>query len=185
MKSFTCIQVQRKTAVRFRVFSKKIAKTHSEALELVMHFFETNQLSPRDSMGSSIHTLESLIKKRVNGLVAILKNIEREQTLPTTAMLQTLFEGTPIEQEETLVEIESNDPSFETDSVFENPMEDFFMYQKEKELEIKDLHQKNRILKTDLQTFLENSKLVSTTFGKDYFKLEVSSEVFENIKNHL
>jgi hypothetical protein len=43
-----------------------------------------------------METLESrlamLIKKRMNGMIAILKDIEKSQTRPTAAMLYSLFE---------------------------------------------------------------------------------------------
>jgi hypothetical protein len=38
------------------------------------------------------HRISSLIKKRMNGMIAIMKDIEKNQTKPTTAMLQSLFE---------------------------------------------------------------------------------------------
>ncbi|WP_159022205.1 BfmA/BtgA family mobilization protein [Formosa sp. L2A11] len=36
--------------------------------------------------------LENVFKKRINGIIAILKNIEKHQTKPAVAMLQALFE---------------------------------------------------------------------------------------------
>jgi hypothetical protein len=36
--------------------------------------------------------ISTLIKKRMNGMIAILKDIEKSQTKPTAAMLHSLFE---------------------------------------------------------------------------------------------
>ena len=104
MKDFTCIQIKKKTAKRFRTYSKRIAKTHTMALEAIMDFFEGNSISPYEDLGPNMHTLENLIKKRINGLVAILKNIELHQTLPTQTMMQLLFEGNPPKDKKVLVE---------------------------------------------------------------------------------
>ena len=43
-------------------------------------------------MGPHMQTLEKLFKKRINGVIAIMKDIEKNQTKPTVAMLQSLFE---------------------------------------------------------------------------------------------
>ena len=39
-----------------------------------------------------MQTLEGLIKKRINGVIAILKDIEKTQTKPTAGMLMALLE---------------------------------------------------------------------------------------------
>jgi hypothetical protein len=47
-------------------------------------------------MGPHMETLEKrmslLIKKRINGMIAIMKDIEKNQTKPTAAMMLSLFE---------------------------------------------------------------------------------------------
>ena len=57
----------------------------------MIEFFEDNGISPTESMGPKMQTLENLIKKRINGVIAILKDIEKSQTKPTVAMMETLF----------------------------------------------------------------------------------------------
>ena len=65
-------------------------------LLLMLEFFEENGISPAESMGPRMETLETrismLIKKRMNGMIAIMKDIEKSQTKPTVAMLYSLFE---------------------------------------------------------------------------------------------
>ena len=61
-------------------------------LLLMLEFFEDNGISPTESMGPKMQTLENLIKKRINGVIAILKDIEKGQTKPTVAMMQSLFQ---------------------------------------------------------------------------------------------
>ena len=97
---FSAISIKKVVASRFRIFSKRIAKTHSETLTLVMDFFEWHGFLPSDRFGQSI--IEELLKNRkrteasiarTNASIAIIKDIEKNHDKPTTAMLQMLFEG--------------------------------------------------------------------------------------------
>lgn len=60
----------------------------------MIEFFEQNGISPNESLGPHIQTLENLIKKRFNAVIAIIRDIEKNQTKPTVAMLHALFEQT-------------------------------------------------------------------------------------------
>jgi len=61
-------------------------------LLLMLEFFENNGISPDESIGPHIQTLENLIRKRINGVIAILRDIEKTQTKPTAGMLMALLE---------------------------------------------------------------------------------------------
>ncbi|MCK7591317.1 hypothetical protein M0G43_12085 [Subsaxibacter sp. CAU 1640] len=89
---FETLKIKASIVVKFRRFCKTMSKSQSMTLLLMIDFFETNGISPNESMGPHIHTLEKLFKKRINGVIAIMKNIEKYQTKPTVAMLQSLFE---------------------------------------------------------------------------------------------
>ncbi len=91
-EQFTTISFKCSTAKKFRAFSKNMGASNSMTLLMMLDFFEANNVSPKESIGPSIHTLESLIKKRVSAVIAILRNMEKNQTKPTTAMIQSLFE---------------------------------------------------------------------------------------------
>jgi len=90
-EQFTTISFKCSTAKKFRNFSKKMGASNSMTLLMMVEFFETNEISPKESIGPNIHTLENLIKKRVSAVIAILKDMEKTQTKPTTAMIQSLF----------------------------------------------------------------------------------------------
>lgn len=92
MEPFTNIRFKKKTAERFQEFSRQHFKTHSEALTTMLDFFHYNEVSPKERFGPTAKTIESLIKKRINAVIAIIKEIEKTQTKPTTAMLQALLE---------------------------------------------------------------------------------------------
>ena len=76
-------------------------------LLLMIEFFESNGISPKESIGPQMQTLESLIKKRINGVIAILKDIEKNQTKPTVAMMQSLFKEAEPKKKPLLMEKEN------------------------------------------------------------------------------
>ncbi|HEY9185815.1 MAG TPA: BfmA/BtgA family mobilization protein [Salegentibacter sp.] len=91
-EKFETFKIKSSVARKFRRFSRSISKSQSMALLSMIEFFEMNSISPNEVMGPKMETLENLIKKRINGVIAILKDIEKSQTKPTVAMMQSLFE---------------------------------------------------------------------------------------------
>jgi len=91
---FKSIRFQRKTIQKFKTFSSKLEGSYSENLEEMMNFFERHSLSPYDTLGVNMISVENRLKRRMNAMIAIMKDIEKTQTKPTTAMLQALFEET-------------------------------------------------------------------------------------------
>ena len=103
-EQFQTIKIKTSVVKKFRRFSKKMSQSQSMTLLLMLDFFEHNGVSPNETLGPQIQTLESLIKKRINGVIAIVKDIEKNQTKPTVAMLQALFEQASPENNSLLVE---------------------------------------------------------------------------------
>ncbi len=91
------LQIKSKTANRFREFSKKNNSNQSETLDLILNFFEKNNLSPFETLVPSKVSLETLIKKRIDAVIAILKNIEKTQTKPGFLMLELLMRDAPFQ----------------------------------------------------------------------------------------
>lgn len=91
-EQFETLKIKSSVAKKFRQFSRAMSKSQSISLLLMLEFFEDNGISPTESMGPKMQTLENLIKKRINGVIAILKDIEKGQTKPTVAMMQSLFQ---------------------------------------------------------------------------------------------
>ncbi|WP_187269359.1 BfmA/BtgA family mobilization protein [Algibacter pacificus] len=91
MDSFITIRFKRKTAKRFQGFSKKHFKTHTEAMENILDFFLYNEISPKEKLGPTGRTIEAKLLKRINAVIAIMRDVEKTQTKPTVAMLQSLF----------------------------------------------------------------------------------------------
>ncbi|WP_198520091.1 BfmA/BtgA family mobilization protein [Lacinutrix sp. Bg11-31] len=97
-EGFEKLGIKLSVAVKFRNFCKKISKSQSMTLLLMLEFFERNELSPEDNLKPNLMETENRIKKRINALIAIIKDIEKNQTKPTLAMLQSLFEVTEPKQ---------------------------------------------------------------------------------------
>ena len=91
-EEFVSFKIKASVAKKFRKFSKGISRSQSMSLLLMIEFFEDNGISPTENLGPKMQTLENLIKKRINGVIAILKDIEKTQTKPTAGMLMALLE---------------------------------------------------------------------------------------------
>ena len=187
MDDFKTVRIKKRTLLRFKKFSRKVSNSYSKTLNMVMDFFEWHGFLPDDRLGKSM--VEEIIKnrKRTNAIVAIIKDIEKSQTLPTVAMLQSLFEQHADAQE--------NDSDFEDgfdfiEKKFENGHEEEEWLEETTVPRIRydRLEDKMDSLKKDFSYVLDNVKLVKNSFGKDYLKLELPMEAMEKyrrtIKNH-
>ena len=92
MDSFIGIRFKKETAKRFQEFSRKHFKSHTEALETMLDFFFYNEISPKEKLGPTGRTIEAKLLKRINAVIAIMRDVEKTQTKPTAAMIQSLFE---------------------------------------------------------------------------------------------
>ncbi len=103
-EKFKTLSIKVSVDKKFRRYCKAISRSHSMTLLLMVEFFENNGISPEESLGPHIQTLEALIKKRISAVIAIMKDIEKNQTKPTTAMLQALLEQEEPKKKPLLVE---------------------------------------------------------------------------------
>ena len=92
MDTFISIRFKKETAKRFQEFSRTHFKTHTEAMETILDFFFYNEISPKENLGPTGRTIEAKLLKRINAVIAIMRDVEKTQTKPTVAMLQSLFE---------------------------------------------------------------------------------------------
>ena len=162
-------------ATRFRKFSKRIARSHTDTLEIMMNFFDLNELSPNESLGANMRTLENSLKKRINALVAIIRDIEKNQTKPTNAMLELLFQENPEvnEPQEELFEFEQQE------LISENEELDHYRNRYE------EVQQQFHSVKYDLDKIIDKTTYIKGNFGGGYLKLDLTKEELENIKQKL
>lgn len=92
MDSFIGIRFKKETAKRFQEFSRTHFKSHTEALTTMLDFFFYNEISPKEKLGPTGRTIEASIKKRINAAIAIMRDMEKTQTKPTVAMIESLFQ---------------------------------------------------------------------------------------------
>ena len=102
------MSIKESIAQDFRKFSKNLSKSQSMTLRVMLDFFEVNEISPMERLGPSNRTLESELKKRMNAIIAIIKSIEKSQTRPTAAMLESLFSQADYKEEEHLIVMKEN-----------------------------------------------------------------------------
>ena len=163
-ESFISLSVKSSVAKKFRQYARKLSKSQSMTLLLMLDFFEINNISPLEKMGPKMKTLESLIKKRVNSLIAIIRDIEQNQTLPTKGMLDAIFEGLPAQTKKKVA------PSFE--EAFKNLTSHKTSPPKTTEI---DPH--------DIRKILGRLEEVKPPFGKSYWKLALPSSEIKHLKN--
>ncbi len=175
---YESVSLQSTVVVKFRQYSRSMSKTQSETLLMMLEFFEDNGVSPNESLGPKIQTLEYLIKKRVNGLVSIIKNIEKTQTKPILAMMQLLFEEVPLPKQELWLE---RKPEASKDAIAEDPkLQAIKLRMENLELKKEVSSHKDRI-----KIMLENTVIVRNNFGKAYYRLNLSEEQLESIKKSI
>ena len=61
-------------------------------MEAILDFFFYNEISPKEKLGPTGRTIEAKLLKRINAVIAIMRDVEKTQTKPTVAMIQSLFE---------------------------------------------------------------------------------------------
>ena len=171
MDDFNTIRLKKKTIEKFKEYSKKVGPNYSETLDYMIAFFEDNYLSPYDTLNSPMWSFNKIINKRMDAVAAILRNIEKTQLIPAREMLESLFEG----EEESLL-IERN--HFEEESLQSIDERLYTHYFNKYEVTHKELNQ----FKNDLNNIIDKVKYVNNTFGRDYYRLDISREKFEKIK---
>ena len=104
MDSFIGIRFKKETAKRFQTFSRTYFKSHTEAMATMLDFFFYNEISPKERLGPTGRTIEAKLLKRINAVIAIMRDVEKTQTKPTVAMIQSLFETEETKRKPLIVE---------------------------------------------------------------------------------
>jgi len=105
---FESLSIKTSVVKKFRRFCNQFSKSQSMTLLLMLEFFEDNGIYPTEAIGPKMQTLEHVIKKRINGVIAILRDIEKNQTKPTVAMMETLFKEAEPKKKPLILEKENS-----------------------------------------------------------------------------
>lgn len=166
------LKIKPTTADSFRKYARELAMPQSEALQLMLDFFEMNRLSPKEQMGPKMKTLEGEMKMRINSLIAILRDIEKTQTRPTQAMMQLLFQEKPTTSKPILVEKKTSElkEPLQKNQISSSP-----------DLNA-DLLKKLSETNEELMAVLENIEVVKSSFGKSHLRLNMDRSEIEALK---
>lgn len=164
-EGFATFKIKSSVAKKFRRYSREIGQSQSMTILLMLEFFEGNNISPLENMGPKMQSLESVMKKRIDALIAIIRDIEQNQTLPTTGMLQAIFEELPTQSKKKI------NHSFE--EAFKN-----LTRNQPPPSQVKPVSDDN-----DLRKILGRLKEVKPSFGKPYWKLALTSSEIEHLKS--
>ncbi|WP_422082181.1 BfmA/BtgA family mobilization protein [Ulvibacterium sp.] len=179
MDGFKVIRLRIGTIERFKLFSKKIAKTYSEALEAMLDFFEWHNYSPHQRFAKDINSAVELNRKRIEAHIAISKSIEKGQNIPLInieTMLRSLFE--------------ENNKTYDPKKLdTETSKVDFPKTGREKttvpRIKYDRANRKLEEMKQRLQYVLHQIEPVSNRFGKDFLKVGITREELARFKQTL
>ena len=73
-------------------------------MSTMLDFFFYNEISPKEKLGPTGRTIEASIKKRINAVIAIMRDMEKTQTKPTVAMIESLFQTEEPEKKPLILE---------------------------------------------------------------------------------
>ena len=192
-EGYAGLRIKKSVARKFRKYCKILSKSQSMTLLLMLQFFESSGLSPEESIGPNAYTLESLIKRRIHGVISIIKDMEKHQTKPTVAMLQNLFE-----QAESTSEKKSGNTkkSWKEKNLkpghisshnipkrleLEEAKEQISLYRNKHAKATQELSD----TKKEVLRFLDKVKPIRSNFGKPYLRIDLPLESLEHLKRKL
>jgi len=182
---FKSLSIKEPVLLKFRRFSKQFGKSQSLTLLAMMDFFERHGISPDQHLGETMASMKHYIRRRFNAMIAIMRSIEKEQTLPTVGMMQALFEQ----------ELESDDEEWDSDFDFieqqlteakpSNEMESFDGEVTVPKIRYDRLEEQMEELKEDFAYVLDHVSVYHNRFGKDHLKLDLNPEAIEKYRTKL
>ncbi|WP_299159268.1 BfmA/BtgA family mobilization protein [uncultured Tenacibaculum sp.] len=172
-EKFETFKLKASVAMKFRKFCKKFSKSQSMTLLSMMDFFEINEVSPNERLGETFSSLKHQIQKRFNAVIAIIRDIEKSQIKPTTAMLQQLFE-------QASTDVEEKEFDFGTPELISENEE--LIYYRENYFKIQEQFNTTH---NHFEELMDKIKYVKGSLGSNYFKLEITREEYGNLKQKL
>lgn len=183
---FKSLSIKEPVLLKFRRFSKLFGKSQSMTLLAMMEFFERHGISPDQHFGETIASMKLFIKRRFNAMVAIMRSIEKEQTLPTVSMIQALFQQ-ELDPEEG-DEWEGDFDFFEKQLTEINTPTNPELMDKETTVP-KIVHERLKEqleeLKADFGHVLDHVSVTKNRFGKDHLKLDLKPGAIEQYRTKL
>lgn len=149
MKTYANIKAYREIVDQFRDFAKHQGLMHSQALKLLLDQYHEN-----GSQQGELSPGNNPIVQRIEQTISIIRNIEKNQTKPTLALLQMLFEEHPIKQPPVNVP----DPG-----------------------ELSALKDRYKLLLYQIQELIRKIEPVSPLFLKHYFRIQLTDSEYQEL----
>lgn len=97
---FLTLRLKESVVKDFRKFCLMEGASQSVTLARMMAFFKDHQLRPGDDPTNDIKRVERKVLTRINHAIGIIKNIEKNQTIPTVGMTAVLYEALAMTEDE-------------------------------------------------------------------------------------
>lgn len=176
---YLAICLQSAVVKRFRIYSKKLARSQTDTLAAMIDFFEWHNYTPYQRFGKDVIAGQKKNRRRIDAVIAIIKSVEKSQNIPIAnieTMLKSLFEEEVKKYEPKLNQPRTSDskkPETEKKKTTVPRME--YDHTKQKLTETKDR----------LKYVLERVELVNNRFGKDFLKIDITREELARFKQSL
>ncbi|MEC7772886.1 MAG: BfmA/BtgA family mobilization protein [Bacteroidota bacterium] len=178
--AYSNITVRKETATRFRRYSKRFNKSHSEVLDGMIQYFKGNNLDPFGEgtkiILDSIKKLERQMMKKFDRLIAIIKNMEKTSIRPTYEMMLILYEA---------YVKDGKRPKPEPIKIQEERMDFLEPRNTVPKVEHDRILQELREYKKRCNEILHNVEKVEPMMGKPYLKINMDIGDFESLKYQL
>lgn len=175
MDEFNTIRLKKKTIDKFKKYSKKTSPTYSETLDFMIAFFEDNNISPYDTLRVNFSSYSNILNKRMDAVVSILRNVEETQLKPTKKMLESLFEE--MDEKEEPRYIERTQKEIEASKTETEKLLDYYSVEYDKS------KRELQGIKNDFSHLLNKLSYIKNTFGKGYYRLDITKEKIEEMRS--
>ncbi|SDQ91331.1 BfmA/BtgA family mobilization protein [Flagellimonas zhangzhouensis] len=177
---YSNITVKKGTATRFRSYSKKFNKSHSEVLDGMIQYFKENNLDPFGEgtkiILDSIKKMERQMMKKIDRLIAIIKNMEKTSIRPTYEMVLILYEA---------YVKDGRKPRRKPVQIQEEQMDFLEPRNTVPKVEHERILQEFKDYKKHCNEILNNVEKVEPMMGKPYLKINMGIGDFESLKYQL
>ncbi|AYN67439.1 hypothetical protein D1013_08735 [Euzebyella marina] len=178
--AYSNITVKKETATRFRSYSKKFNKSHSEVLDGMIQYFKENNLDPFGEGTKvilySIKKLERQMMKKFDRIIAIIKNMEKTSIRPTYEMMLILYEA---------YVKDGRKPKREPVKLQEERMDFLEPRNTVPKTEHDRMLQEFKEYKKHCNEILNSVEKVEPIMGKPYLKINMDIGDFESLKHQL
>lgn|GEM_PF-563459 len=179
--TYSAISVKSEVAVLFRDYSKRFDQPHSEVLLRMMVFLKRNDLDPfGDSVEKIVREIKSvnkMVSKKTDQLIAIIKNMERTSIKPIYEMTLALYMAHVNAEEKKKprgISRKRNEESFAIPKPETVPKYEHDMLKGDYEDYRKRCHK-----------LLEKVEKVEPLLGKPYLRVNMDIMKFDNLKASL